>query len=536
MIPTPHRAYLIARTEVLQTKRSIEDSSSRLVAMLFSAVFFLLLGIAAVIGAYFFGTTLGGIGGQTSLRIASGAAAGIFGFPVLFTAIRMVQKVPFPETTDGLLTTVPHRDAVAGIILAEMAKMIGIPVVFVLGAAVVFGIGAGSVTSVVLFAFSVLSLGLLGMLFGFVIGFIVLNLLARSPVLARYRMVIGALLFLVYISIFIVGPWESVIEPLVQAVSTSPLGWFGDLALLAVVADASTVQAVAAGLISALGIPAAVAGCNWLAAQLWYTHPVEPAADEEEPSRMGDISIGSIGSVPRPMTRVIRKTWLRARRSPIRLMYVLYPLLGLIDFIIIESGSVSPVLPALIALYGAWATGAAFTLNPIGDEGPVLPITLTSSITGRTFVNALCLAGLVIGIPVTVIAVVVTGVIASLSITSLVGVVVMSVVLCLCATAIATGAGVAFPRLEPARITRGRKAIVPSLFAFALFSLVLIVVSVPAMLGLIPAARDLLTDLVGFGTQTLAVGGLVGTIVLGGIAGAISYISAVGSFNGYYYD
>jgi ABC-2 type transport system permease protein len=522
--------------EVLQSKRAMEGSSSQLVGLLFSAIFLLLFGIAAVVGAYFFGTSLDGGGGPTSLQIASGATAAIFGFAMFFTAIRMVQKVPLPTNTDGLLTTVPHRDAVAGLILAEMAKIIGIPSVFALAAAVVFGVGAGSATSIVLFAFSVFSLALLGVLFGFIVGFIVLNLLARSPILARYRMVIGAVLFLIYMSIFIVGEWASVIGPLFQVVSASPLGWYGDLALLAVVSDANPVLAVAASLVTVLGIPAAIAGCNWLAAQFWYTQPVEPAAEEEEPSRMGGISLGSVGSVPRPMTRVIRKTWLRARRSPIRLMYVLYPLIGLIDFIVIESGTVSSTLPMLIALYGAWATGAAFTLNPIGDEGPVLPITLTSSINGRTFISALCLAGLTIGLPVTVVAVVVTGVLSSLSIVNLVSVVVVSVVLCICATAIATGAGVAFPRLEPARITRGRKAIVPSLFAFALFSLVLIVVSVPAMVGLIPAARHLLTDLAGIGTQMLTIGGLGLTILLGGVAGTISYYSAVGSFDGYYYD
>jgi ABC-2 type transport system permease protein len=492
-------------------------------------------GIGAVIGAYFAGMALTGDVDPTILRIVHGAAAGIFGFTAFMIAIRMVQKVSLPSNTDGLLTTVPHRDAVTGIIVAEMAKIIGIPALFVLAAAVAFGIGAGSVISAVLFAISVLSLVLLGALFGFIIGFGVLNLLSRSSTLSRYRTVIGGLLFIAYFVVIYNMESVSAIEPVIRVISALPIGWFGDLALVAVVANASPVRAVGAVLIAMVGIPAAVVCCSWLAAQFWYTLPVEPAAEEDEPSKMGGMSVGS---VPLPVMRIIRKAWVRARRSPIRLVYVLYPLFVLFPFIdtIIGLQSVPPAAPPLIALYGAWATGSAFTLNPIGDEGDVLPITLTSSINGRTFISALCLAGLTIGLPVTVIVVAVTGVLASLPIVSLVSAVVAAAVLCVCATAIAAGAGTAFPRLEPAQITRGRKAVIPSVFAFALFSIVFMIVSAPALVGLMPVARDLLTDIIGIGTQTLVVGGLVSTILLGGVIGAISYYSAVGSFDSYYYE
>jgi ABC-2 type transport system permease protein len=190
----------------------------------------------------------------------------------------------------------------------------------------------------------------------------------------------------------------------------------------------------------------------------------------------------------------------------------------------------------LLALYGAWATGAAFTLNPIGDEGPVLPITLTSSINGRTFIGALCLAGLTIGLPATVIAVIVTGVLASLSFVTLVEIVIAAIALCVCATAIATGAGVAFPRLETASLSRNREIMIPSIFGFGLFSLVLTVASVPAILGLMPIGRRLLTGVFGVGTQTVAISSLGLTILLAGAAGAVSYHSAVGSFDNYYYE
>lgn len=493
-----------------------------------------LFGIGFIVAAYFFGTAIGG-DEIPSLQLVRGTAAGVFGFPVFIIALRLAQKESIPSNIDGLLTTVPHRDAVSGLLLAEITRLIGIPLVFVVAIAISFGVGAGSIVSIVLVAFTLFSLALLGAIVGFAIGLVILVLLARVPVLARYRTAIGILFMLVYLGVFLSVEANSVFDPVVQVITRSPLGWFSDLALLAVVSDASLVHAVGAVVGLVIGFPVAFACCTWLAAQLWYSQSVEPAGEEEEPSKMGDVSIGS---VPRPMALIIRKTWLRAWRSPLRLMYVPYPLIIVVPAIgdVIETGIVPPTLPPLIALYGAWATGAAFTLNPIGDEGPVLPVTLTSSIDGRSFISALCLAGLILGFPVTVIAVIVTGVLASLSPVTLVGTTIAAVVLCVCATAIASGAGVAFPRLEKASMSRNREIMVPSIFGFALYSLVLVVVSVPALLGLVPGSRNLLADGIGFGTQTLAMGGLVGTIVLGGVAGAISYYSAVGSFDNYYYD
>jgi hypothetical protein len=54
--------------------------------------------------------------------------------------------------------------------------------------------------------------------------------------------------------------------------------------------------------------------------------------------------------------------------------------------------SVPAVLVYTVGFYGAWATGAAFALNPLGEEWPVLPMTLTSSIGGRTLGGGLWLA------------------------------------------------------------------------------------------------------------------------------------------------
>ncbi|PSP86244.1 hypothetical protein BRC83_00830 [Halobacteriales archaeon QS_1_68_17] len=60
--------------------------------------------------------------------------------------------------------------------------------------------------------------------------------------------------------------------------------------------------------------------------------------------------------------------------------------------------SVPAVLVYTVGFYGAWAIGAAFALNPLGEEWPVLPMTLTSSIGGRTLVGGLWLAASLPGV------------------------------------------------------------------------------------------------------------------------------------------
>lgn len=526
------RVYRIARTELVHRKRSIEGSSQA-VGLVIAGLFGSMIGLGSIGGLFVAGRS---VGDAAVLGPARTVGAGLFGMAAAFAAVRVAQGLGLPSDADGLLTTVPHREAVAGYLLAESIVLLGVPAPFVILGAIVFGIGAGSVASVVLVAFAALSLGVLGVLCGVGVGAVVRVLVARSPVLARFRAAVGVVLMLAYVWVLFNGSAESVLEPFLTVVRASPVGWYGDLGLLAV-GEGDLLRAIGAVGVTLVGIPAVGKGCGLLAGQLWYRRSVAPSVASGS-SEMGDIPITGV-RISRPMRHVIHKTWLRARRAPLRLMYVAYPLFLLVPTLEdVTRLSVPAYLPGVIAFYGAWATGAAFTLNPIGDEESVLPVTLTSPVGGRSVVGALCLAGLLIGLPATVVAAVLTSVVASppLSAGVLVGVAVTAVVLPVTATTIAVGAGTAFPRLEPAAITRSREAVVPSAFAFALFSLVFGLVSVPALLAVVPATHSAVSNVVGVGTHTLLVGGIGLTAVLGAVAGSIAFSYAVTAFDEYYYD
>lgn len=529
---SPTHVYRIAHTELTRRKRSIEGA--QVIGLLISGLFGLLFGLFAVGGLFVFGESIDTH--PQALAQTRTVAGGVFGMVAVFGAVRSAQGITVPSAADGLLLSVSHREAVAGYLLTELLLLVGIPTPFVVLGSIAFGIGAGSITSIGLVMVSLLSLGVLGVLCGVGIGIGVRVLIARSPVLARFRTAIGAVLMLAYLVVVFNESAQSAFEPLVGVAGASPVGWYGDLALLAV-AEPSIGRAIGAVCLTLVGIPAVSVGCGLLAGRLWYQRPVTPGGLSGS-SRLGALPIVGI-PLSRPMRHLIHKTWLRARRAPLRLVYVVYPLFLLVPSLENLATLRAPAyLPGVIAFYGAWSTGAAFTLNPIGDEGPVLPVTLTTPIRGRSFVGALCLAGLLIGCPLTVIAVVLVGLIVSppLSVSALVGVAVTAVVLLPTASAIAVGAGTAFPRLNPASITRSREAIVPSVFAFALFSIVFGLVSVPALLVVTPTTRHVLAHTLGIGSTPLLAVGIGCTAALGAIVGGIAFFFAVRTFDGYYVE
>lgn len=199
----------------------------------------------------------------------------------------------------------------------------------------------------------------------------------------------------------------------------------------------------------------------------------------------------------------------------------------------VETGEVSSVLPALIAIYGAWATGAAFTLNPLGDEGAVLPITLTSGVTGRRLLGGLLFAGTAVGGPLTVLLVVGLGLASPLGGLSLLSTAVLAGVLCVGACAIGVGVGTAFPKFEKTRLSRSRRAIVPGILAFAVYSLVLSIVSLPGLLGGVPVVAGWLADWLGVSGQLVTLAGLGITTALVGVAAVGSFALAARSIDGY---
>lgn len=518
---------LVVRTEVRRRLRSLDDPKKGL-AYALSGLVGVGVGIAAVVGAYVLGGAVAAGALDAPLPAAASVAVGVLALPAFVTGVRAVQETGVPAAPETLLLAARHRDVVTATLVVEALlplAMVGVPGVL---ASLTFAAGAGSPASAPPVATAVLLLVLVGSAAGFALGLVVRNAVARSRALARYKGGVGFLLMLAYFAVLYGTDASDAFAPAVRLLAATPLAWFGDLALLAVVPAASPLRAAGAVGLAGLALLACWAASDRLATWLWYSVPVQPHGGEAESS------IGGLPWLGRTTDRIVRKTWTRARRAPMRLVYVVYPLMFSIGPLVAGFDGTVPgyVAPSLV-VYGAWTTGAAFTLNPIGDETPVLPVTLTTPVRGRRFVRALWLASAAPGVPLTAVLAIAAGVLAGYPPTALALVAVLGVCLPALAPGLAAGVGAAFPRTEPARVTRSRRVVVPSLVAFGGYSFALLLLASPAWLALGGDVRRAVGGLVGVSPLVVGLAGTAVALALVGAGALLGSRHAARTFDGY---
>lgn len=526
------RSVMIAGTELRVAWRAFRSRNRiQQIVLGIAAGFGIVFLFVLVGGAYLAGTTIAGGGRDPSVEevrlLPAALFVGIFSLSAYLTAIQYGET----DILEGLLTTVSHRDVAGGLLVATFARVWLVMVIPLVSGAIAFGVGVGDVGTVFLTVLALLVVVLPGYTLGFGVGLGLKHLFGQSETLVRYRTGIGVTGFLAYLGILVTGNIERVTEPVLTAAGDSPLAWVGDLAFLSLTGTADPVRALAALvgglLLSGLGLFLS----ERAAEALWYTDPVET-----ERGSVTSTNVDRLAAVAgREAAWVATKSWLRARRAPLKLVYVLYPLVLLVEPVqsSLSSGTVAITLPAFTAVYGAWATGAAFGLNPLGDEGAVLPITVTSGVSGREVVRGLMLAGLGPGLPVTVG---LTGILALLSPLSPGAVVAMTlgaVGLCIAAAGVGVGVGTAFPRYDAASLTRSRSVVVPSTWAFIVYTLIVTALAAPATVIQIPVVQETLGDLTGLGESALQLGGMLLAVLLVGAAAVLGTRSAVRRFEEY---
>lgn len=111
------------------------------------------------------------------------------------------------------------------------------------------------------------------------------------------------------------------------------------------------------------------------------------------------------------MLTVARKRWVQERRIP-RAFWWITGSLGLSLEIVIPVSitiELSAVTPLLIAFAGATGVGLGFGENVLAAEYPSLPMTVTTA-SGSHVIRGTMLAGLVIGVPLTILPTVAIGI------------------------------------------------------------------------------------------------------------------------------
>ena len=519
------RTKTIGRTELRRRWRTLRDNPSQLLGIALMVLFLLPAVGVLVGGAYFAGGALTGEV-STPIHLARRVAVGIWVAAAVFGGIRGYTSLLDPDNRDGLLTTISHGQLFAGVLAAE-ATVLGLPTVLVLAlAAVAFAVGVGSVAAApVVFAAATL-LATTGFLTGVGVALLIKNGGVRSRLLYRLRTVAFVAGFLAYFAVLFSNSTSDVLAPLLDVAAPTPIGWVGEASLLVAGVEASPVRVAGGFVVLAGGLAVSAPVLTRLAGWLWYADGLETAKSTATPT---DATGGWLsGLLPQPIAGVVAVDWTRARRAPISLSYAIYPAFVLVTPIMetVQTGSVAGSFPVLVAFCGAWVTGALFTLNVVGNEGAVLPATVLSPTPARALVGGHIAAGALVGLPVTALAVAVLGVLGPQSLTSVATLTVGTAVAAGCAGPIATGIGAAFPRHEAVSVSRSRKAIIPSTFAFVIYSLVVSIVALPLLLTHTGLVTHLVADTLGFSPIVLGGGGIVVTAVLGVAFGLFSFLYA----------
>ncbi|WP_277540078.1 hypothetical protein [Haloarcula laminariae] len=531
--PDRQRAGRIARVELRRTWRSLRDSNRGILLLIAGLLVVPLYSLAIAGMGYLGGREIATAGPDRIRLVATSLVAFLLGLPGFVVLQRTVKLNGEPDAADGLLTTVPYEDILAGLLAAEWGRLLAVAAIPL--CALTAGLTLGSGLPLLGLAVLVTSLlvTLFGLLASYAVGLTVKLAVARSAFIARHRAVLGGVTSLVVVAVWLLAWGTSGVQlAILRAATQSPLSWVGELVLLAVPSVDAAPLAAAVAAVALLGsLPVAGLACLWLAERVWYGDAVQP--DHEFDATERTLSDRLLGDRVSTATRVVaQKSWRRAKRAPLTVQFAVAPAFLLViqlQTLLLER-TVPPTLPLTAGLATAAAAGAAFSLNPLGGEERVLPLTLTADVSGKQFVTGLALAGLLPGVGLVALLVVGLGLAAGTPPAVLAAGLATALVATLAAPWVAAAAGVVFPKFERSTV-RGTSVTVPSGFAFGLYLLVLAAVTAPGAVAV--ALAILAPSAVPVATTWLLAGGVAATALLAAIAAPMGYLYAANRVGGY---
>ncbi|MGN8216401.1 hypothetical protein [Halococcus salifodinae] len=434
-----------------------------------------------------------------------------------------------PKAEAFVLTTVSTRTAAVSMLLTEFfaaCLFLVLPTVLLVG---VVGYAFLSPVSLLLVPLAVGLFAASATVVGYALGFVYLVVNARSRRFATQQgqLIVQLVLLAViaYLVIQFLGEIPAVWD--VTSFVWLPTSWLVDLASLGTPVSASLGRALAGVLGSLVVIGGGTLVVEHLAGTYWVTDPGSATRDDGDTApepRSHDSGTLAAGISPlviprfvgRPTQRVAQLVLLRLRRAPRRLLFLFTLVVSLgIYFGVVYTQLDDPLslVPVVCALFFPWLAGAAFGLNPLGDEGTVLPATLTSSISGRQFVGGLMLPGLLYGLPITVLCTLVGSMMSSYPLEVQVGFVCISAVLTVVAVGLAPAVGMHSPRFSAVTISQSGGVVPPSMTAIIVYSVLVGLLGGGAIFALLAPA-----SLFEFVTGSLV---SVGLLRIGSITGVL---------------
>ena len=529
------RTRTISRTLLRRRWRVVRDNPVQLLSLALVGLFSVLpLVVGLPVGAYFGGQALRSgaieapIAGVRRIAVICWLAAAGFGVFRGYTALFD------PDRRDGLLTTISHQQLLAGLLGAE-ALVIGLPVaVVVVVASLVFAVAGDSLLAAPAKLLAACLLLVSGFLTGLAVALVIKNGGVRSRLVSRLRTVVFVALFAAYMGVIVTNAFDAVIDPLFWLLTPTPVGWMGEVVLLTAGGPGSPLAASAGLLVVGLAVAASAPVVSRLTAWLWYADGLETVQSESDSTDLSRLA----GLLGQPVVGVVSADWSRARRAPVSVSYVIYPLFVLSTPIIqtVETGQVSTLFPILVGICGAWITGALFSLNIVGNEGALLPATLLTPSPSRALVGGHIAAGALVGLPVTAAAVAVLAILSPQPQWAVLTLTVGSLLLAAAAGPIATGIGAAMPRHEAVSVSRSRTAIIPSTLAFIGYSVLIALLSLPIVAAHSLIVGEFVVSAVGIPPVALGVASLILTAVVAAAFGLVSVLFGVRQVKRFQFD
>jgi len=435
-------------------------------------------------------------------------------FGVFVVGQRVASARARPEAEPLLLTTVSARTAAAGLLIAETLRIlayVGLPLVVVTGAAVSL---FGAVIALLTVPAAALLFTATAVVAGSAAGYAVALLVATSRFVARHKTVLGSAASLAAMGLYFLLLYPELGGVSQASLAWLPVGWFGDLAAVGTPIVGSPARAVGALVASLAVLGAGGAAIERVAVALWFTDPVSVDADESDaardspPASRRDALAAAVAplAIPRalstPVRRVAEWALLRTRRDPNRLAFLFIPVFGVGSAILssgLQSGALTALLAPLAAVVLPWLAGALFAMNPFGDEGAVLPVTLTA-VSGRQYVRGLMAPGAVYGLPIAIAATAAAALVSPYGLAERAGLVALAAYATCVSVAVAPAIGMAFPRFSAVRVGRSREVLPPRMTAvIAHVAVTALPTAWLAALAVAPrVARAVFAGLVGF--------------------------------------
>lgn len=513
------RHRLIARTELRRGYRKMRERTTQLAVLGFAGLmmtFPVLLFVGLLYGLGVDLRTGGDVPGFVTPEQLRAAVSMAWLGVTAFVAMRTVNYRGDPDAPAGLLTTVTSFDAVVGLLLAEaivVAGWLAVPSVILVG-----GFAAGAYAVAPVLALPIVAAVVLAWAvpLGFLVGIAIRHALLTVDPIASNKTAITIVALVAYFALLMSDAFGAALSAVFPFMAAMPPGWTADLLVVDVPTLAvSPLRVLAALAITAGVVPTLVIASARIAEAHWHADGViegtdgsdadaESSAGASTSERLAELLPEGVG---RPTRSVVRIVVLRARRAPVRLLYLAYPLFGAFPLAqdVYQTGSIPAYVPWLLAGFAVWAAGSAFTLNVLGDQGTTMPAVLSSPRGGRHVVVGSAVAGTILALVPGVGLVALVGALGPLAPVETAALAAVTAVGVGGATLLATGIGITFPRFGSVQVANNREATVPSKSAFAIYSL-LVVPFVPICWLLASAsAPGSAADALGLGASGLAV-------------------------------